>query len=58
MSNGASRIADFIKKALFVDFIKGLAITLRYNVSKSITLRYPDEEKWASSKTRTAGSSA
>lgn len=46
MSNGSSRITDFIKRALFLDFIKGLAITLRYNVSRSITLRYPDQEKW------------
>lgn len=44
--NGESKILDFIKKAIFIDFIKGLAVTLRYNVSRSITLKYPDEEKW------------
>ncbi len=39
-------IADFIKKIFFLDFIKGLRVTLGYNVSRSITERYPDEEKW------------
>ncbi|MBI5810730.1 MAG: NADH-quinone oxidoreductase subunit I [Deltaproteobacteria bacterium] len=39
-------IANFIKKALFIDFIKGLAVTFKYNVSSSITIRYPDTEKW------------
>ncbi|MCR4288239.1 MAG: NADH-quinone oxidoreductase subunit I [Deltaproteobacteria bacterium] len=39
-------ILEFIEKALFTDFIKGLAVTLKYNVSKSITIRYPDDEKW------------
>lgn len=39
-------IVSFIKKTLFIDFIKGLYITLGYNVSRSITLRYPDNEKW------------
>lgn len=37
---------DLLKKIFFVDFIKGLAVTLGYNVSKSVTERYPDEEKW------------
>lgn len=46
MGNEGGRILDFIKKALFIDFIKGLSVTLKYNVSRSITLRYPDEEKW------------
>ncbi len=39
-------IADFIKKIFFLDFIKGLRVTLGYNVSRSITERYPDAEKW------------
>ncbi len=39
-------ILDLIKKVLFTDFVKGLKITLGYNVSKSITHRYPDDEKW------------
>ncbi len=37
---------DLAKKTVFLDFIKGLSITLRYNLSRSITIRYPDEEKW------------
>ncbi len=36
----------WIKKLLFVDFVKGLGVTLGYNVSKSITEKYPDQEKW------------
>ncbi|MBI5588350.1 MAG: NADH-quinone oxidoreductase subunit I [Deltaproteobacteria bacterium] len=43
---GGIDILDLIKKVLFTDFVKGLRITLGYNVSKSITHRYPDEEKW------------
>ena len=39
-------ILDLIRKVLFTDFVKGLKITLGYNVSKSITHRYPDDEKW------------
>ncbi len=41
-----SKIIGFIKSALFIDFIQGLYVTLGYNLSKGITLRYPDEEKW------------
>ncbi|MDH4226717.1 MAG: NADH-quinone oxidoreductase subunit I [Deltaproteobacteria bacterium] len=37
---------ELIKKILFIDFIKGLTLTLAYNVSRSVTHRYPDEEKW------------
>jgi len=44
--NISGNIADFIKKIFFVDFIKGLRVTFGYSVSKSITERYPDEEKW------------
>lgn len=39
-------IIELVKRALFIDFLKGLGITLGYNVSKTITLKYPDEEKW------------
>jgi len=39
-------ILRIMKEALFVDFIKGLSLTLRYNLSESVTMRYPDEEKW------------
>ena len=37
---------DLFKKIFFVDFIRGMRVTLGYNLSKSITERYPDEEKW------------
>lgn len=37
---------NIFKIIFFIDFIKGLSLTLKYNVSKTITLRYPDEEKW------------
>ncbi len=39
-------ILELVKKVAFTDFVKGLSITLRYNLSKSITHRYPDTEKW------------
>lgn len=41
-----SSILELIKKVIFTDFAKGLSVTLGYNVSKSITHRYPDTEKW------------
>ncbi|MDP2683244.1 MAG: NADH-quinone oxidoreductase subunit I [Deltaproteobacteria bacterium] len=37
---------SIFKNIFFIDFIKGLSLTLKYNASKSITMRYPDEEKW------------
>jgi len=46
MSKMAEKIKNFVKKTLFIDFIKGLHVTLHYNLSRSITIRYPDEEKW------------
>lgn len=45
-NKGGIDIFSLIKKVLFVDFVKGLRITLGYNISKSITHRYPDTEKW------------
>lgn len=39
-------IMELIKKVVFTDFVKGLSVTLGYNVSKSITHKYPDDEKW------------
>ncbi|OGQ59128.1 MAG: hypothetical protein A3J24_09215 [Deltaproteobacteria bacterium RIFCSPLOWO2_02_FULL_53_8] len=39
-------IMELIKKVLFTDFVKGLVITFGYSVSSTITLKYPDEEKW------------
>lgn len=44
--NVIGKFADLIKKIFFWDFIKGLRVTFGYSVSKSITERYPDEEKW------------
>jgi NADH-quinone oxidoreductase subunit I len=44
--NGNSKLGRFIKKVLFIDLVKGLSLTLNYNLSRSFTLRYPDEEKW------------
>ncbi len=42
----SSWIVSLLKKVFFVDLFKGLSVTLGYNVSRSITHRYPDEEKW------------
>jgi NADH-quinone oxidoreductase subunit I len=39
-------ILGFLSKVLFVDFLKGLTLTLRYNASEEVTLEYPDKEKW------------
>ena len=39
-------IAGLIKRIFFLDFVKGLSLTFRHTVSRSVTLRYPDEEKW------------
>ena len=39
-------ISTLLKRILFLDFLKGLRVTLGYNVSKAISERYPDEEKW------------
>jgi NADH-quinone oxidoreductase chain I len=44
--NAAAKLINLLKKIFFVDFIKGLRVTFGYNVSQSITERYPDEEKW------------
>lgn len=44
--NVTDKAVELIKKVFFVDFLKGLRVTLGYNVSRSITERYPDEEKW------------
>jgi NADH-quinone oxidoreductase subunit I len=41
-----SFFVNILTKVLFIDFIKGLTLTLRYNVSEEITLEYPDKEKW------------
>jgi NADH-quinone oxidoreductase subunit I len=46
MGNNDRMWSDLVKKIFFADFFKGLRVTFGYNVSKSITERYPDEEKW------------
>ena len=40
------RIRDLLRSSAFTDFVKGLHVTLSYFFSRSITIRYPDEEKW------------
>jgi NADH-quinone oxidoreductase subunit I len=42
----AQKAVELLEKIFFFDFIKGLRVTLGYNLSRSITERYPDEEKW------------
>ncbi len=39
-------IKNIIKKVLFVDLIQGLVVTFGYTFTKTITMRYPDEETW------------
>lgn len=39
-------LKNILKKVFFTDLIKGLFITFNYTVSKTITMRYPDEETW------------
>ncbi len=41
-----SCLTDLLNKAFFIDFAKGLKVTLGYNMSKIVTLNYPDREKW------------
>ncbi|RJQ80065.1 MAG: NADH-quinone oxidoreductase subunit I [Desulfobacteraceae bacterium] len=40
------KTVELIRKIFFLDFIKGLRVTLSYSLSRSVTERYPDEEKW------------
>jgi NADH-quinone oxidoreductase subunit I len=35
-----------LQKIFFVDFLKGLTLTLYYGLTKEVTLQYPDKEKW------------
>lgn len=45
--NGLGRsIAGFLRKIFFIDFIKGLGVTFGYSLTRTISERYPDEEKW------------
>lgn len=45
-SNNKVSMKDILKKVFFVDMIQGLFVTFNYTFSKTVTLRYPDEEKW------------
>jgi len=37
----------WIGLAFFLDLLNGLSLTLKYMFSKSVTMQYPDKEKWA-----------
>ncbi len=39
-------IAKILKKVFFIDLIQGLVVTFGYTFSRTITMRYPDEETW------------
>ncbi|MCC6544887.1 MAG: NADH-quinone oxidoreductase subunit I [Nitrospirae bacterium] len=39
-------ITNILKKVLFIDLIQGLAVTFGYTFTKTMTMRYPDEETW------------
>lgn len=39
-------VVRFLTKVLFIDFLKGLTLTLHYNLTEEVTLEYPDKEKW------------
>lgn len=45
-SNSHYSLKGLLKKVFFVDLIQGLFITFNYTFSKTVTLKYPDEEKW------------
>lgn len=45
-NNSNYSLKDLFKKVFFIDLIQGLFVTFSYTISKTITLRYPDEEKW------------
>lgn len=46
MGKEGFNLINLVKKVLFTDFVKGLSVTLGYNMHKSIALMYPDQEKW------------
>ena len=45
-NNSNINLKNLFKKVFFVDLVQGLIVTFGYTFSKTITLRYPDEEKW------------
>ncbi len=44
--NSGFSFIGLIKKVFLIDLIQGLSITFKYNIGRTISLRYPDEEKW------------
>ena len=42
----ARKVSGWIGWAFFLDLLDGLSLTLSYMFSKTITERYPDDEKW------------
>lgn len=39
-------IKNILKKVFFIDLVQGLIVTFGYTFTKTITMRYPDEETW------------
>jgi NADH-quinone oxidoreductase subunit I len=39
-------VGALLNKIFFTDFAKGFGLTFKYMVSKTVTLQYPDVEKW------------
>ena len=37
-------VTNFLKKVLFLEIIKGLALTLKHYLSPSVTMQYPEEK--------------
>ncbi len=44
--NNNNGFKNILKKVFFIDLLQGLFVTGGYTLSKTITLKYPDEEKW------------
>jgi NADH-quinone oxidoreductase subunit I len=38
-------VNEFVKKVLFIEILKGLALTLKHLVSPAVTRQYPDEKR-------------
>ena len=46
MSHAQDRIGAWIGWAFFADLVDALALTFGYMFSRSVTMQYPDKEKW------------
>ena len=46
MSRAQDRVGTWIGWAFFADLASALALTLGYMFSRSVTMQYPDKEKW------------